>query len=224
MSERTLVEMTLEEKAELEAFRKEKERKAAIEAKRKMREDLQELTDEVMGEAFADLEACSEQLKECREEVWSKFGTLLEMRREVNTEAGKTEQNSYTFTTSDGSMRIEMGYNMLDAYMDGVEEGIAKVKKYMNSLAKDEKSQVLVDSILRLLSRDQAGNLKASRVLQLARIAKETGDEEFIEGIDIIQSCYRPVRSKRYIRARRKKSLENGEAEWVDLPLSITEN
>lgn len=218
-----MVEMTPEEKAQYEAFKKEKERKELQAAKKRQRADLQALTDEVLGEAFEDLEACSKTLKECREAIWEKFGALLAMRREVNEEAGKEEQNSYSFTTSDGSMRIEMGYNMLDGYLDSVEEGIAKVRTYIGSLAKDDESQMLVDTIMKLLARDQKGNLKASRVMQLSQMAEKSGDETFLDGMRIIRESYRPTRSKRYIRAKRKVSGENGESVWEDVPLSLTE-
>ena len=53
--ERTMVEMTPEEKAQFEAFQKEQARKAKIEAKREQRKQLQEMTDSVMAEAVAEL-------------------------------------------------------------------------------------------------------------------------------------------------------------------------
>lgn len=220
---KTMVEMTEAERAQFEAFQKEQERKAALEAKKQQREDLQKLTDEVMAEAVADLMKCSETLKECKEKVMDTFRSLMDLRKDVNREAGKKEQDSYTFTTSDGGMRIRIGYNMLDNYADSVEEGIAKVHAYIKSLAKDEESQVLVDTILRLLSRDQQGNLKASRVMQLWKMAQESGNEDFKEGMSIIQESYRPIRSKLYVRCSVKEKNENGEGGWKDIPLALTE-
>lgn len=216
---KTMVEMTEEQKAQFEAFKQEQERKMALERKREQREELQKLTDEVMAEATAALVKCSENLRQCKENMMDTFRALMEMRKEVNSEAGKKEQDSYTFTTSDGTMRIRIGYNMLDQYADFVEEGIAKVNAYIRSLAKDEESKVLVDTILRLLSRDQKGNLKASRVMQLWKMAQESGNEDFKEGMAIIQESYRPIRSKLFIRCSKK---EDG-GEWVDVPLSLTE-
>ena len=57
MAERTMVEMTPEEKARYEAFKEAEERKARAEAKKEQRQKLQEMTDSVMAEAVAELSA-----------------------------------------------------------------------------------------------------------------------------------------------------------------------
>ena len=217
--EKTLVEMTPEQKAQFEAFQKEQAKKERIEAKRQQRKELQEMTDEVMNEAVGILRNCNEQLKEAKQKVMDTFTTLMELRKEVNEEAGKKEQDSYMFTNSEGTMRIRIGYNMNDNYLDQVEEGIAKVKAYLESLAKDDQSKELIALVLRLLARDQKGNLKASRVIQLGQIAEKSGNEEFQEGMRIIREAYRPTRSKLFVRC----SLREKDQEWKDLPLGIGE-
>ena len=93
--ERTLVEMTPEEKAQFEAFQKEQARKAKIEAKREQRKQLQEMTDSVMAEAVAELMDCNKQLVATKLKVMETFSTLMELRKEVNEEAGKKEQDTY---------------------------------------------------------------------------------------------------------------------------------
>ena len=93
------------------------------------------------------------------------------------------------------------------------------VKGYIESLAKDDASRSLVKAILKLLSRDSMGNLKAQRVLQLRQLAEETGDERFIEGVRIIQESYQPTPSKEYVRAAVRG--ENGG--WKPVALSMTE-
>ena len=193
--ERTLVEMTPEEKAQFEAFQKEQARKAKIEAKREQRKQLQEMTDSVMAEAVAELMDCNKQLVATKLKVMETFSTLMELRKEVNEEAGKKEQDTYMFTNSEGTQRIQIGYNMNDNYLDQVEEGIAKVKTYLESLAKDDQSKELIALVLRLLARDQKGNLKASRVIQLGQLAEKSGNEDFQEGMRIIREAYRPTRS-----------------------------
>ena len=131
----------------------------------------------------------------------------------------KDDQQSHTFTNSEGTMRITIGHYMLDNYRDTVNEGIAMVKTYIESQARDDASRALVKAILRLLSRDEAGNLKASRVLQLQKMAEETGDERFIEGVRIIQESYQPTPSKDYIRA----AVRDESGAWVAIPLSMTD-
>lgn len=217
------VKMSAQEQAEWEEYKKEKERKAAEESRRQQRVELQTLTDNVMDEAFAKLIATSESLKKAKKEIMDTFETLIEMRKEINTTAGKSEQNSYNFSNSKGDRRIRIGYNLLDAYEDSVEEGIAKVKEYIRGLAKDTETQQIVDMVLKLLAKDNLGNLKASRVMQLSKIAKDSGNADFIEGVQIIQQAYRPIRSNVYIRCAERKNIEGVET-WVDIPLGMTES
>lgn len=217
--ERTLVEMTPEQKAQYEAFLKEQERKAIADAKRVQRKQLQEMTDEVMADAVAELQKCSDQLVATKKKIIDTFSTLMELRKEVNDEAGRKEQDTYMFTNTEGTQRIRIGYNMNDNYLDQVEEGIAKVKAYLESLAKDEQSKELIDLVLRLLARDQKGNLKASRVIQLGQLAEKSGNDEFQEGMRIIREAYRPTRSKLFIRC----STREKDKDWKDLGLGISE-
>lgn len=218
-NERTMVEMTPEQKAEFEAFKEEKARKERLEAKREQRRQLQEMTDNVMAEAVAELKVCHDQLVATKHKVIDTFSALMELRKEVNEEAGRKEQDTYMFTNTEGTQRISIGYNMNDNYLDQVEEGIAKVKSYLESLAKDDDSKELISMILRLLARDQKGNLKASRVIQLGQLAEKSGNDEFKEGMRIISEAYRPIRSKLFIRC----SIREKDQEWANLGLGITE-
>lgn len=93
------------------------------------------------------------------------------------------------------------------------------VRGYIESLAKDDATKSLVAAVLRLLSRDGQGNIKASRVLQLRKMADESGDDRFREGVRIIEESYQPTVTKRYIRAERR----NGNGAWVTVPLSVTD-
>lgn len=219
MAERTLVEMTPEEKMRYEAFKQAEARREQAEAKRKQRTELQAMTDEVMSEAVEELQRLHDMLVESKHKVIDTFSSLMELRKEINEEAGKSEQNTYMFTNSSGTQRIKIGYNMNDNYLDQVEEGIAKVKTYLESLAKDDQSRELISLIMRLLSRDQKGNLKASRVIQLGQLAEKSGNEDFQEGMRIIREAYRPTRSKLFIRC----SVKEPEKEWQDLGLGISE-
>ena len=107
-----------------------------------------------------------------------------------------------------------------DGYRDTVEDGIAIVKEYIASLANDEKTQALVNMVFRLLSRDAKGTLKASRIVQLRKVAEDTGDARFLEGVRIIEESYQPEVSKQFIRAEVKD--KNGM--WKPIPLGMTES
>lgn len=210
--------MTAEERREFEAFRAEKQKKEAAERRKRQREDYAAMVDDEVRTAIPVLRELSEQIKTVKDKVFSNFDAILKMKSEV---LGLTRDNqrSHTFTASDSNMRLTLGVNTIDGYRDTVEDGIAMVKAYIESLAKDDTSKALVNAVLRLLSRDQSGNIKASRVLQLRKMAMETGDERFIEGVQIIEESYQPTVSKSYIRAEYK----NEKGAWVNIPLGMTD-
>ena len=209
--------MTAQERQEYEAFKVMMARKAA-EAKRKSdREAYTELVDETIAAVMPELTKISEAIAQKKTAAAEAFRGALEMKAELF--GVKDDQQSHTFTNSEGTMRITIGHYMLDNYRDTVNEGIAMVKTYIESQARDDASRALVKAILRLLSRDEAGNLKASRVLQLQKMAEETGDERFIEGVRIIQESYQPTPSKDYIRA----AVRDESGAWVPIPLSMTD-
>ena len=209
--------MTAEERQEFEAYKLAKEKKAA-EAKRKSdHEAYTALVDETIAAVMPELTNTSEAIAQKKTAAAEAFRGALEMKAELF--GVKDDQQSHTFTNSEGTMRITIGHYMLDNYRDTVNEGIAMVKTYIESQARDDASRALVKAILRLLSRDEAGNLKASRVLQLQKMAEETGDERFIEGVRIIQESYQPTPSKDYIRA----AVRDESGAWVAVPLSMTD-
>ena len=214
---RTTVEMTAEEQEQFAAFKAEQERKARMERRKENRQAYAQIVDEQVQLAIPELMSLSEQIKTVKNTVFSNFRAVLAMKEDVMslTQAG---QHSHTFTTSDGLMRLTLGVNTVDAYRDTVEDGIAMVRKYIESMAKDDNSRALVNAVLRLLSRDQKGTLKASRVLLLRKMAEDTGDETFIEGVKIIEESYQPSETKQYIRAEYKD--DKG---WHVIPLSVTD-
>jgi hypothetical protein len=148
------------------------------------------------------------------------FKTILEMKSELFKTKVKDDQRSHTFTNSEGNKRITIGVYVTDGYRDTVEDGIAIVKEYISSLANDEKTEALVNMVFRLLARDAKGTLKASRIVQLRKVAQDTGDERFLEGVRIIEESYQPEVSKQFIRAEVKN--ENGM--WKPIPLGMTES
>ena len=73
--------------------------------------------------------------------------------------------------------------------------------------------------VLKLLAKDQKGNLKASRIIQLRKIAEESGNDRFMEGVRIIEEAYRPAISKQYIRVE----IKDANGMWKNIPLGMTE-
>ena len=164
------VTMTAEERREFEAYRAEKQKKEAAERRKQQRTDYAAMVDDEVRTTLPVLRELSEQIKTVKNTVFSNFDAILKMKSEV-LGLTKDDQRSHTFTTSDSKFRLTLGVNTVDGYRDTVEDGIAMVKNYIQSLAKDETSKALVNAVLRLLSRDGQGNIKASRVLQLRKMA-----------------------------------------------------
>ena len=209
--------MTTAEKQEFEAFKAARAAETKKAREKENREAYKALVNEVVNDVFPAMQELSEELKAMKTDVYQAFQQALVMKAELyNVQA---DQRSHTFTNADGTRRITLGQYITDGYDDTVNEGIAKVKEFIGSLARDDNSRMLVGAILKLLSRDQQGNLKASRVMQLSKMAQESGNEVFLDGVRIIEAAYRPQVSKYYVRAEYK----NGINQWISIPLGITE-
>ena len=198
---REQVTMTAAELAEWEAFKAEKAKKEAAELRKQQRETYQELVNEELAAAIPELRALSEQIKTTKDTLFSNFRAVLDMKADV---VGFKEdgQYSHTFTNSDSSLRLTLGVNTVDGWTDMAETGITMVRRYLESLATDDKSKALVNTVLRLLSKDRQGNLNASKVLQLQKMAEESHDDQFVEAVKIIRESYQPTETRRYIRAQ----------------------
>lgn len=212
--------MTEEEKVEFEAFQQAKARKAAEEKAKADREMYRQMVDEEIENSIPVLLGISEEIKESKQKVLDNFKAILAMKSDLFKTKMRNDQRSHTFTNSAGDKRITLGVYVTDGYRDTVEDGIAIVKEYIASLANDEKTQALVNMVFRLLSRDAKGTLKASRIVQLRKVAEDTGDARFMEGVRIIEESYQPEVSKQFIRAEMKD--RNGM--WRPIPLGMTES
>ncbi len=213
-----IVKMTAEEMKEYEAYKKAQAAKAAKKQRKENLETYTKMVDEQVSITIPELQSLAEQLSLVKSAIFENFQSLLDMKKDV-LKMTSNGQRSHTFTSSDGKMRIELGVYQLDNYLDTVNDGIAMVKEYITSLAESKETRALVDMVLKLLSKDQKGNLKASRVLQLRQIAEKVNNERFTEGVEIIMNSYAPTPSKTFIRAFEK----DDKGEWKGIPLSITD-
>lgn len=210
--------MTAAELKEFEAYKAAKAAQQAKEERKKNLDTYNAMIDEQVNETIPELQSVSEQLSMVKKAVFDNFQSLLDMKKDVINRT-KDGQRSHTFTNSDGNFRIILGYHVLDNYKDTVQDGIDMVKEYITSLAESDETKSLVDMVLKLLSKDQKGNLKASRVLQLRQIAEKVNNEKFTEGVEIIMNSYAPTPSKKFIQAFAK----NDKDEWEVIPLSLTD-
>lgn len=218
--ETNTVQMTDAELEQFRAFQEAQQKKAAEEKRKEMQATYKDMVDEEIDAAIPELKSISNDIKSVKAKVIENFKSILEMKQEMFQLDGKDMDNrSHTWTNTKGDKRITLGVYVTDAYLDTAEDGIDIIREYIESLATDDKSKALVGMVMKLLAKDQKGTLKASRIIQLRKIAEETGDERFLEGVKIIEDAYSPAVSKTFIRAEIKD--ENGM--WKAIPLGMTE-
>lgn len=211
------VTMTPEERAEYEEFRAQKARKREEAARKAQREEYARLVDDEVAAAVAQLEELSEQMSTIKKTIFDNFDTIIKMKREVMSLCKPDGQYTHTFTSSDSRCRITLGNRMVDDYRDTVEDGIAMVKDYITSLAKDEDSAQLVGLIMSLLERNKSGALQPSRVIRLRQLADKRQDPRLLEGVKIIEDSYQPYASSTFVQAEIK-----GATGWMTIPLNIS--
>lgn len=218
--ETSTVQMTQAELEQFRAFQAEQQKKAAEARAKEMRNTYRDMVDEEIEAAIPELTGISDDIRAVKAKVIENFRSILEMKQEMFQLNGKDMDNkSHTWTNTKGDKRITLGVYVTDGYLDTADDGIAIIREYIESLATDEKSRALVGMVMKLLAKDQKGTLKASRIIQLRKIAEETGDGRFLEGVRIIEDAYSPAISKTFIRAE----VKDANGMWKQIPLGMTE-
>lgn len=174
-----------------------------------------QMVDEFCADSFERMKKISELLRAEKERVFADADLLIKQKEALFKT--KSDRHSNQFTTSDGKVTVALGYRTTDGWDDTVNEGIAKVKEYLSSLAATEEGAKAVNIILKLLAKDKKGNMKASSMIQLEQEAAKNGNPLFVEGVQIIRDAYRPVDSCQFISVSYKD--DNG-VKHV-LPLSL---
>lgn len=216
------VEMTAEEFEQLNALRTEQAKKEAEAKKANDIKAYKDLVDSVVEDSVIKARDVSSVMSKAKNEIIDSFRTVIEMKEELfrGRKSFRDGRFTDTFTNSDANKRITLGYNTNDNYDDTYTEGVDMVKRYIESLASDDKSRQLADMVNTLLQeRSKGGQLKAQNVLRLEKMAQETGDENFIEGMRIIRDAYRPVKTKQFVKVEVKDEKSN---EWMPVNLNMT--
>jgi hypothetical protein len=194
------------------------ELKAAL-AKQESKKDedrlaYKELVEQTVPKAIFKLCAASEILSNAKTEAFQFFEDILKLKADVY--GIKEKQQSHTFSSDKGEITI--GYRITDGWDDTANTGIAKVEKFITSLANNPETEALVEGVFTLLKKDAKGNLKGSRVLELQKLTAKFNNEEFTDGVDIISKAYKPVRSVWFVEA----NLIDENKEKTPIPLSMS--
>lgn len=210
-----LSKLTAEEK---QALMQELEQEKAAEKKRieNERNNYKEIVHAAVNINFEMLKSLSNSIQHVKRSVFAEFDTIIKMKEELY--GVKEGQRSHTFSNEDGTISIKLGYRVRDNYDDTVTTGVAKVKEYLATLAKDEESSEIIDGVNILLKSDQNGNLKPSRVLELKQWANKTQHPVFLDGVKIISESYKPAISCQFVEVRYK----DAKGREHSLPLSIS--
>ncbi len=209
-------EMTAEEKAELrkQLLADEKIEAKKVEAKKQAyKEDV----NAAIALIIPQLQDVSNELMRVKTAV---FQTLLELVEDKADLFGiRSGQQSHTFTDANNNS-VTIGFRMLARFDDTLETGLAYIKKYISSLATNDKSGEDMKYILtKLISRDIKGNIKPSRILELQQVADKIEDENLTKGVEIVKSSYKPLPSKIFVEAMRARYDKS----TVAIPLSMTQ-
>ena len=191
--------LTKAERLELKAQLDAQERAEETNLQRE-RQAYNNMKDEFVTRNFRALKQLSDCMLEQKQVIFEESAELDEMQQKLFKV--KLDRKSRTLTRSDGRLSIKVGNRLNDGWDDSVEIGIEKVREYLATLATDEKSARLVNAITRLLAKDQKGTLKANKVLELEKMANESQDITFLEGLRIIKDAYRPVPTCQFVEVR----------------------
>lgn len=211
-------ELTKEQRADLRR-QLEAEEKAERARVQQERENYKSIVDGWVEETVKKLQNVSSVMMDAKADIFGSSETIIKMKNELFNV--KLDRKSDTLTTQDGSKTIRIGNRINEGWDDTVGVGVEKVKTFLRTLAKDENSASLVDTVMNLLAKDRKGNLKAQKVLELERLAVKSGNEDFLDGIRIIKDAYRPVATCQFIEVVIRD--ENGKEHALPLSMSAIE-
>ncbi|MGV4555845.1 DUF3164 family protein [Ornithobacterium rhinotracheale] len=195
---------------ELAAELKRREQEKADE-----RKVYKELVNRELPQIVEPLKMLSENIGKIKLFVFESLKALLDLK--CNAYGVKDTQQSHTFSDDKGNT-ITYGFRIIDGWDDTVTAGIDKVREFIASLAKDEATGKLVHAVNQLLKKDAKGNLKASRVLELTKLAEDFNNDNFTDAVNIIRQAYKPQRSAFFVEA----SQTDAQGKKINIPLSIS--
>lgn len=224
MEEKTTmaVEMTAEEMALWESVRA---KKAAEDAKARREQEIatyKSLVDDAVRETVPEAQCIQETMVRQKQRIIERFAAVIAMKNQLFAGKKTLRDGRFTdtFTNSDGTARVTVGYRTIDNYDDTYTLGVDMVEQYISSLATDADSQRLADMVRMLLrERGAQGQLKAQNVLRLDKIAQESGNDTFIEGMRVIRDAYKPIQSKQFVKVEVKHPETN---EWNNIEMNMT--
>lgn len=207
-------QLSAEQRKELLKQLAEDEKQAKVK-KEQDRETYKKLVLETTPKALFRLAQASELMSNAKKETFQFFEDILQLKADAF--GIKEGQQSHTFTSP--TAEITIGFRVNDGWDDTVHAGVEKVTKFLTSLANNDETAVLVETVFNLLKKDAKGNLKGSRVIELDNMKTKFNNEEFSDGVSIIKKAYKPVRSSWFIEAY---NVNPDDGTKTNIPLSMS--
>lgn len=165
--------------------------------KAKAREDYKSRTETELKKAIAILQEAEDALVIAKTRIYKEFSELVADKKQLFE--AEEPQKSHTFSTETEGMTI--GFNEVEGWDDTAAVGVEKITRFLETLAKDETSAALVTTIMRLLKKTRAGNLRATAVLELEKLQEKFHSPEFADGVKILREAYKTVPSCWFVKA-----------------------
>lgn len=123
--------------------------------------------------------------------------TEIERFQKMVSEYGNVRSNSkggYSLKTKDNRFKVVYERNIVNEFDERADKALELIKDFLESTVKkrDLKTYKIIN---KLLSRNKAGDLNASRVVSLISLRNEYKDERWVEAMTLLEESYndRPI-------------------------------
>lgn len=213
-----LEKLSIEEQKELVAQVKRNE-KAQKEADKKNKKALKELKADFVLRHIDSYITRRTDLEKLIEVLFEDHKPIRDMQDEVY---GKTDQDTWTSTLSDGSAGIKIGYNVSISY-DGTEgAGVQKIKEFLSTLSGDaDSTRKLTLAVNTLLRPNSEGKLNPAKIVELSKLKEEYNSPVFDEGLQIIFDAQIRNRNSMFVSGWKFVENENGQTRKVEFRFTV---
>lgn len=144
-----------------------------------------------------------EQLSRLKTECYKRLAALIARKKQVY--GVDAPQKSYDFNY--GGQLITVGYSEVEGWRDSAIDGISKIESYIQQLANDDVSAVLVATLTRLMPKTRKNQLRLSTLVSLENllddpVVRSSPNYALLrDGVTIVRKAWAPKQSCWSIRA-----------------------
>ncbi len=182
------VNLTQMSAAELEKLLAQKRKEELEERKRKQKE-YEEERDDMIEELIKKAQIINELLKEFKTECFVKIQGFKQKAEEYG-EIRKTSKGGYGLRNKRGNYMVKYERNMVNEFDERADMGLELIGEFLKDKVKKRDQQMYM-LVSKLLTRNKAGDLNVSRVIQLIDLRNEFDDERWLKGIQLLEESYR---------------------------------